>query len=83
MTFEVKMNTNSKIFRVGFETNITINQIVGGDFEIYEGSYEVTPQKKSQFLPTKNTMMVENVEVKGIPFSKTPNNKGGDTISIG
>lgn len=56
---------------------------VPSDYPIYEGAYEATPKVTAQIMPTAQKVMEKDFRVNAIPYSKTPNNKGGNTISIG
>lgn len=49
----------------------------------YEGSTTVTPEVDAQVLPTRNTLMRDDVLVLGIPYSQTSNPQGGYTAIIG
>lgn len=49
----------------------------------YAGDYIVTPKVVEQTIPTKDKYMLENMEVKQIPFFDVGNNSGGRTIYIG
>ena len=53
------------------------------EYRIYKGEYEATPKRTSQIMPTAQTIMQKDFTVKAIPYSKTPNHKGANTISIG
>ena len=53
------------------------------NYQFYEGDYEATPKTTPQIMPTAEKIMQKDFTVKAIPYSKTPNNKGGNTISIG
>lgn len=55
----------------------------GGKLPTYEGSYEVTPRKVEQILPTKNKSMLDNVTVFSIPYVEVSNLGGGLTATIG
>lgn len=52
--------------------------------EEYDGEYQVTSRANASYqLETKNKLLVENIEVKEIPYYETSNNSGGVTIYIG
>lgn len=52
--------------------------------EIYDGEYIVTPQAWEQvILETSGKLMSDDVTVKEIPYHRTSNPSGGDTIFIG
>ena len=53
------------------------------DYEVYEGSYKVTPSVSSQTLDTSNKLMQSDVTVEKIPYAEVTNNSGGKTASIG
>lgn len=52
-------------------------------YEIYNGSYNITPKVTSQTLNTDQKVMSDDVTIQGIPISRTSNNEGGQTILIG
>ena len=82
---EIVEISNIRVANKNYNQSIKVRDVYSGSgqYEFYKGSYEVTPSVASKSLPTKNKIMEQNVEVKGIPYSKIPNNKGGNTISIG
>lgn len=53
------------------------------DFEVYEGSYRVTPAVSSQTLGTAHKLMQADVVVEEIPYAEVTNNSGGKTATIG
>lgn len=53
------------------------------DFEVYEGSYRVTPAVSSQTLGTAHKLMQADVVVEEIPYAEVKNNSGGKTATIG
>lgn len=67
------------------DINVKVNGqlIMVGDYEHYEGEYEVTPTFNEQKLETKNKVMGADVDVKPITVVETPNNSGGLTVIIG
>ena len=54
-----------------------------GDYDVYEGSYAVTPSVERQTLDTSNKLMQADVVVEEIPYAEVSNNSGGTTASIG
>lgn len=52
------------------------------DYEVYEGSYKVTPSVSSQKLDTSNKLMQSDVLVEEIPYAEVTNNFGGKTVTI-
>lgn len=54
-----------------------------GDYEFYEGDYEISPTFEMQTLKTKNNAMKEDIDIKPISVVKTPNPSGGYTVIIG
>lgn len=54
-----------------------------GDYEFFDGSYEVKPTFEIQTLKTKNMAMNDDVNVKPISVTKVSNTGGGNTIIIG
>lgn len=67
-----------------FDADLSDFQIVSitEDIDPYEGSYEVTPKVASQSLLTKGKLMINDVEVKSIPYHEVSNDSNGITISI-
>lgn len=68
------------------------NLTIGGNIHIamgarfypkYEGDYIVIPKVYDQILDTDNRILLDDVTVKEITFSKTTNEKGGYTVQIG
>lgn len=57
--------------------------IIGGQYQEYEGEYEVTPRTVTQVLPTKEKNMKNDVTVKEIPFYEVGNLQNGKTVYIG
>ena len=57
--------------------------IIGGQYQEYEGEYEVTPRTVAQVLPTKEKNMKNDVTVKEIPFYEVGNLQNGKTVYIG
>jgi hypothetical protein len=53
------------------------------DVEVYEGSYQATPQVESQIMETAQKFLTDNVTIKAIPFFDVTNTAGGITIYIG
>ena len=48
----------------------------------YDGDYTVIPSINEQTLETKNKVMLDNLNIKEIPYFQT-SNEYGDTIYIG
>ena len=69
-TEAARIKVNGQIFEVG-------------DYEHYEGEYDVKPSFEKQKLNTKNKVMSADVEVESISVVETPNNSGGLTVIIG
>lgn len=57
--------------------------IDAGDVKEYEGPYDVTPSVAGETLPTRDRLLAEDVEVRGIPYAEVSNESGGLTASIG
>lgn len=62
------------------EADVTVTH---GEYDTYDGSYEITPRTYPQTLETENKMMSDNVLVHKIPFSKVSNIHNGFTVNIG
>ncbi len=60
---------------------VTVKE-VGKRLPNYEGTYVVTPTIGEQFLATKNTSMIDDVTVNGIPYQEV-SNPSGLTVTIG
>ena len=58
-------------------------KIRGGDYDTYNGPYEVTPRLYQQTLATDNKVMRDDVSVFEIPITRTTNPDGGQTVLIG
>ena len=54
-----------------------------GDYEFFDGPYEVKPTFENQTLKTKNMAMKDDVEIKPISVTKVSNQSGGNTVIIG
>lgn len=50
--------------------------------EYYEGDYSIRPTVEEQFLPTKDKLMSQDVNIEGIPYFETTNESGGYTVII-
>lgn len=48
----------------------------------YTGSYSVTPSSEQQVLATRKKMMIDDLEIKAIPYYET-SNETGKTVYIG
>lgn len=59
-----------------------ISAASGGVFQMYNGSYDITPSVDSQTLATKDKLMSNNMVVEGIPYYETSNDYGY-TVYIG
>ena len=71
--------TETLVFPEGFVEAVDSIELIG---TLYEGNYAVIPKVTSQTLPTKDRHMVEDVEIKEIPYYDTSNNSGGTTVYI-
>ena len=57
--------------------------LTSGPKEIYDGETVVTPRAAGDVvLPTKDTVVKEDITVRQIPFYATSNEAGGNTIYI-
>lgn len=59
-----------------------IPTVGGGDYEFYDGSYNLVPKVVSQSIKTKDKVMKDNVTVAEIPFHEV-SNETGTTVVIG
>lgn len=62
--------------------NISDIQTGGGEYDFYEGSYNLVPKVVSQAIETKDKVMQNNVTVAEIPFHEV-SNETGTTVVIG
>ena len=76
------MNIKVNLVDDGF-ANITVDNIYGvsGDYEFFDGEYEVTPKVIAQTLETKDKLMADDVTVFAIPYFET-SNEHGTTVYI-
>ena len=68
------------------EVRFTTDQYIkirGGDYDTYNGPYEITPRLYQQTLSTDNKVMRDDVSVFEIPITRTTNPDGGQTVLIG
>ena len=77
----VTFEKNTKVLATDFGEVHTVTKLVGGD--LYEGEYTVIPKVIEQTMPTKEKVLTEDMIIKSIPFFKTSNNSGGNTVYIG
>ena len=64
----------------------TVNQLPTGDvgeYEVYDGSYTVTPLVTRQTLATNQKLMQADMVIEKIPYAEVSNNSGGITATIG
>ena len=54
-----------------------------GDYEFFDGPYQVKPTFENQTLKTKNMAMKDDMEIKPISVTKVSNQSGGNTVIIG
>lgn len=64
-------------------TSLTGRVAIPIGYDVFSGSYEVTPKTKSQTLETKNKLMQQDLTVKAIPYYEVSNHQGGMTVIIG
>lgn len=64
MSFHVQFNSTSGRFDTEFDS---LQVIITGDSEYYDGEYQVTPDTEAQTLATSNKLMRENITVRAIP----------------
>jgi hypothetical protein len=57
--------------------------VITADYDVYEGTYKVTPAVSEQTLDTSNKLMQSDVLVEKIPYAEVKNNSGGKTVTIG
>lgn len=62
--------------------NVELKPPSMNSYPIYAGETLVIPKVEKQELETKNKTVKDNITVEKIPFSKTSNNAGGNTVVI-
>lgn len=92
VTFDAKFSEINMDFNTEFsEINMTFNTkfdnvistiIESEDIPKYKGDYDIVPEVEEQILPTKNTLMADDITIKSIPFFSVSNSSGGDTVYI-
>lgn len=60
-----------------------VRVIRGSPYPPYEGSTIATPEVDAQVLPTRNTVLHDDVLILGIPYNEVSNPSGGYTAIIG
>ena len=83
MTNTERIQANNAELREAIEIAENLPDANTSDYEVYEGSYKVTPAVSSQTLDTSNKLMQADVLVEKIPYAEVSNNSGGKTASIG
>lgn len=77
----VQFNKTKQVFSTDFRGLQVVT--VRPDVEYYEGEYKVTPTVDGQTLETKEKFMIEDLQIKAIPFFDVSNTAGGSTVYIG
>ena len=77
----LKLKESNQSFKPNCGEVHKVVEYIGG--ELYEGDYVVTPKVEGQVIPTKDKVMVENMEIRPIPFFNVSNTSGGNTVYIG
>lgn len=57
--------------------------LVEKEYDIYNGSYEVTPSSEEQVLNTAGCNLTNDITVFSIPYFETSNTSNGYTVYIG
>ena len=83
MTNSERIQAHNAELREAIEMAENLPNANTADYEVYEGSYKVTPAVSSQTLDTSNKLMQADVLVEKIPYAEVSNNSGGKTASIG
>lgn len=78
--FDIDFIIGNEYFDIDFEIGTKIGT---GGYPYYEGSYVVTPRVTEQLLPTKDTVLEDDVTIFQIPYSSVSNPAGGNTVTIG
>ena len=83
MTNSERIQANNAELREAIEMAENLPDANTSDYEVYEGSYKVTPAVSSQTLGTAHKLMQADVVVEEIPYAEVKNNSGGKTATIG
>lgn len=83
MTNTERIQANNAELREAIEMAEKIPDANTADYDVYEGSYKVTPSVSSQTLYTSHKLMQSDVVVEKIPYAEVTNNTGGKTATIG
>ena len=78
-----KVKQNTVELRAILQTVIELPSADVTEYEVYEGTYTVTPKTAAQTLETQNKLMQSDVVVEKIPYAEVTNNTGGKTVTIG
>ena len=78
-----KIKNNTEALQAILEAVNELPNAGAGDYDVYEGTYRVTPSVLSQTLDTSNKLMQSDVLVEKIPYVEVTNNSGGTTATIG
>lgn len=81
VAFSTGFNLNNQSIEVGFDQLQVVTRDLE-DFQIYQGSYSITPAVEAQTLETKNRRMDEDLTILEIPYFET-SNQSGTTVIIG
>ena len=86
---DISVNSERPVIDIGVSQNrpsinVAISAGGGQHYKKYEGPYTVYPDPTDiQILETENKVMTQNVLAMPIPYFRTSNPSGGDTIYIG
>lgn len=83
MTNTERIQAHNAELREAIEVAESLPDANTADYEVYKGSYQVTPMVSSQTLDTSNKLLQADVVVEKIPYAEVSNNSGGKTASIG
>ena len=78
-----KIKQNTVDLRAILQTVVELPSADVTEYDVYEGTYTVTPKATTQTLETQNKLMQSNVVVEKIPYAEVSNSTGGKTVSIG
>lgn len=56
-------------------------EVSAQEYPYYDGEYEVTPSVDEQILETKDTVMLDDLTIKSVPYYET-SNISGTTVYI-
>jgi len=74
-------NNNKLLFPQEFISEI--QNLSMGNYDFFEGNYEIIPKIIPQNLETKGKVMKNNINIREIPYYEVSNDSSGNTVYIG